>query len=121
MKKIIDFRSDTCTLQPKEMLKAMVEAKVGNEEYNNDPSLNEFLDLACEIMDKEAALFTASGTMGNLVALLTLTNRGDIVIAEADTHIPFNEVSNMTVVGGLLPKLIKAPLGIMDITGRVTK
>ncbi len=115
MRKIIDFRSDTCTLQPKEMLKAMVEAKVGNEEYNDDASLNEFLDLACEVMGKEAAIFTASGTMGNIVALLCLTNRGDIVIAEADTHLPFYEVSNMTVVGGLMPKLIKAPLGIMDI------
>ena len=116
MRRLIVFRSDTCTLQPEGMLKALVEAKVGNEEYNDDPTLNELLDLTCEIMGKEAAIFTASGTMGNIVALLSLTNRGDVVIAEAATHLPFHEVSNMAVVGGLLPKLIKAPLGIMDIT-----
>jgi len=116
MRKLIDFRSDTCTLQPEEMLKAMVEAKVGNEEYDDDPTIIELLDLACEIMDKEAALFTVGGTMDNLIGILAQTERSNIVIAEADTHITFCEVSNLAVVGGLMPKLIKGHLGIMDVT-----
>lgn len=115
MAKIIDLRSDTCTLQPEEMKKAMIKAKVGDEGWDDDPTIFELLDLACEIMDKEAALFTASGTMNNLVAILSQTNRGDIFIAEAYSHLPNAEVSNFATLGGLMPKLIKAPLGIMDI------
>jgi len=116
MRKIIDFRSDTCTLQPEEMLKAMVNAKVGDEYYDDDPTINELLDLSCEIMDKEAALFTASGTMNNLIAILTQTKRGNIIIAEDESHVPWCEGSNIAAFGGVIPKLIKGRLGIMDVT-----
>jgi len=115
MTKIVDLRSDTCTLQPEEMKKAMINAKVGDEYYNDDPTVIELQDLACEILDKEAALFTASGTMGNLIAILAQTDRGNIVIEEADSHSFRCEVSNFAVAGGVMPKRIKGHLGIMDI------
>ncbi|MHA1305130.1 MAG: beta-eliminating lyase-related protein, partial [Candidatus Heimdallarchaeaceae archaeon] len=115
MEKLIDLRSDTCTLQPEEMKKAMVNAKVGDEYYDDDPTVNELLDLACEVLNKEAALFTPSGTMGNLIAILAQTDRGNIVIGEYDSHSFRCEVSNFVVGGGVMPKRIKGHLGIMDI------
>lgn len=115
MTKIIDLRSDTVTLQPEEMKDAMRNAEVGDEYYDDDPTINKLLDLTCEIMNKEAALFTASGTMGNLIAILAQTDRGNIVIEEADSHSFRCEVSNFAVAGGVMPKRIKGHLGIMDI------
>ena len=113
MARNIDLRSDTCTLQPEGMKEAMFKAKVGDEYYNDDPTIIELQELAAEMLGKEAGLFVASGTMGNLVAILSQTNRGDVVIEEADSHSFRNEVSNYAVVGGVAPKQIKGHLGAM--------
>lgn len=115
MSKIIDLRSDTCTLQPEEMKEAMRNAEVGDEYYDDDPTVNKLLDLTCDILNKEAALFTPSGTMGNLIAILAQTDRGDIVIGEYDSHSFRCEVSNFVVGGGVMPKRIKGHVGMMDI------
>jgi len=115
MAKLIDLRSDTCTLQPEEMKDAMRNAKVGDEYYDDDPTVNELLDLTCGILNKEAALFTPSGTMGNLIAILAQTDRGDVVIGEYNSHSFRCEVSNFSVGGGVMPKRIKGHLGIMEI------
>ncbi len=116
MKNLIDLRSDTCTLQPEEMKDAMRNAEVGDEYYDDDPTVNELLDLTCKIMDKEAALFIPSGTMGNLIAILSQADRGDIVIGEYESHSFRCEVSNFAVGGGVAPKRVKGHLGIMDIS-----
>jgi len=115
MIKSIDLRSDTCTLQPEEMKDAMRNAEVGDEYYDDDPTINKLIDLTCEVLNKEAALFTPSGTMGNLIAVLAQTDRGDIVIGEYDSHSFRCEVSNISAAGGVMPKRIKSHLGIMDI------
>lgn len=113
--KLIDLRSDTCTLQPEAMKDAMRSAEVGDEYYDDDPTIIKLLELSAEIFQKEAALFTPSGTMGNLIAILAQTNRGDIVIGEYDSHSFRCEVSNIAVAGGVMPKRIKGDSGIMDI------
>jgi threonine aldolase len=110
----IDLRSDTVTLQPEEMKDAMRNAEVGDEYYDDDPTIIKLQELGAEMLGKEAGLFVASGTMGNLVAILSQTNRGDVVIEEADSHSFRCEVSNFAVAGGVVSKQIKGHLGAMD-------
>ena len=69
MEKWIDLRSDTVTQPTQEMREAMYRAQVGDDVYGDDPTMNELERKAAEMLGKEAALFMASGTMGNAVAL----------------------------------------------------
>lgn len=112
MTRIVNLRSDTVTLQPEAMKEAMLRAKVGDEYYNDDPSIIELQELSAEIMGKEAGLFVASGTMGNLVSVLTHTQRTEMVIMEADSHTFCSEAANITVAG-VLPQQVKGIRGIM--------
>ncbi len=68
---IIDLRSDTVTKPTPEMREAMAKAEVGDDVYEDDPTVNKLQEMAAEMLGKEAALFVPSGTMGNLLALLT--------------------------------------------------
>ena len=77
---IIDLRSDTVTKPTPEMRKAMAMAEVGDDVYEEDPTINQLEELAAEKLGKEAGLIVASGTMGNLVAILTHCQRGDEAI-----------------------------------------
>ncbi|HQC81808.1 MAG TPA: beta-eliminating lyase-related protein, partial [Bacillota bacterium] len=61
----IDLRSDTVTMPTEEMRKAMAEAEVGDDVYEDDPTVNRLQELAAEMVGKEAALFVPSGTFGN--------------------------------------------------------
>ena len=78
--KVIDLRSDTLTQPTEAMRKAMAEAEVGDDVFGEDPSINRLEQMAAEMLGKEDAVFTASGTMSNLIAALTHCNRGDEVI-----------------------------------------
>ena len=80
---IVDFTSDTGTLPTTEMLDAMREAPLGDDVYGWDPTVNRLEALAAQMMGKEAGLFVASGTMGNLIALMAHTHAGQEVILEA--------------------------------------
>jgi threonine aldolase len=75
MEKIVDVRSDTITQPTDEMREAMRNAVVGDDYYREDPSVNELEELAAAKLGKEAGLFVTSGTMGNLVSILTHTQR----------------------------------------------
>lgn len=112
--KVIDLRSDTVTLPTEEMLEAMKNATLGDDVYEEDPTVNHLEALAARRLGKEAALFVASGTMGNLVALMTHTSRGDEVILEETSHIYNYEVAGMAALGGLLAKPLKGTYGILD-------
>ncbi len=77
---IIDLRSDTVTQPTPEMREAMARAEVGDDVYGEDPTINRLQEMAAERMGKEAGLFVASGTMGNLIARpgpLPARRRGD--------------------------------------------
>ncbi|HID62616.1 MAG TPA: threonine aldolase, partial [Anaerolineae bacterium] len=78
--KVIDLRSDTVTQPTPAMREAMYRAEVGDDVFGEDPTVNRLEAMAAERLGKEAALFVVSGTMGNLVALLTHCGRGDEVI-----------------------------------------
>jgi threonine aldolase len=108
------LRSDTVTLPTDEMREAMNNAEVGDDVYQEDPTVNQLEELAANKVGKEAALFIPSGTMGNLIAVLTHCQRGDEVIVEMDSHIYYYEVGGMSAVAGVIPRLIIGNKGIPD-------
>ncbi len=100
--KIIDLRSDTVTHPTQEMRRAMFEAEVGDDVYGEDPTVNRLEALAAEKLGKEAALFTVSGTMSNLTAVLTHTHHGDEIILGREAHIFWYEVGGAAALGGVV-------------------
>ena len=99
----IDLRSDTVTKPTPEMREAMAEAEVGDDVYGDDPTVNKLQEKAAEMLGKEAALFVPSGTMGNLIAILTHCARGEEVICGDKSHIYVNEAGGMAALGGVYP------------------
>ncbi len=90
---VIDLRSDTVTHPTDEMRRAMASAEVGDDVYGEDPSMNKLEEMAAGLLGKEAALFTASGTMSNLIAALTHCRRGDEIVMGSEAHMMWNEVA----------------------------
>jgi threonine aldolase len=87
----IDLRSDTVTLPGDAMRRAMAGAEVGDDQYDEDPSVNRLQDEVAALLGMEAALFLPSGTMANQVALRSLTRPGDDVLVPTDAHIVLHE------------------------------
>ncbi len=110
----INLMSDTVTLPTQEMLEAMVRAPLGDDVSREDPTVNRLEAMAAERLDKEAGLFVASGTMGNLVCTLAHTQRGDEVIMEAECHMYYYEVGGLAAVAGVMPRLVPGKRGVMD-------
>ena len=100
----IDFRSDTVSWPTPAMRAAMAAAPVGDDVYGEDPTVNELEALAATKTGKEAGLFVASGTMGNLCAVLAHAGRGDEAILGADCHVFSWEAGGMAALGGVIPK-----------------
>lgn len=112
----IDFRSDTVGWPTPEMRKAMGSARVGDDVYGEDPTVNELEALAAKKLGKEAGLFVTSGTQGNLIALLGHARRGDEAILGYESHIFQWEVGGMASIGGILPHTIPTDtMGRMDL------
>jgi threonine aldolase len=101
--KIIDLRSDTVTHPTPAMREAMYRAEVGDDVFGEDPTVNRLERMAAERLGKETALFVVSGTMGNLVALLTHCGRGDEVILGDRSHTFLLEQGGMAALGGITP------------------
>jgi threonine aldolase len=120
---IIDLRSDTVTQPTPEMREAMYRAELGDDVYGEDPTVNRLERMAAERMGKEAALFVVSGTMGNLVALLTHCRRGDEVILGDRSHTFLFEQGGMASLGGIIPHTVpNQPDGTMrleDLEGAI--
>lgn len=113
----IDFRSDTVSWPTPAMRQAMVNAPVGDDVYGEDPTVNQLEALAAEMVGKEAGLFVASGTMGNLTAILAHGRRGDGAIVGEDSHTFRAEAGGMAVLGGIVPNPLPTDVyGRMDLT-----
>jgi threonine aldolase len=121
--RIIDLRSDTVTLPTPEMREAMARAEVGDDVYGEDPTVNRLQEMAAERMGQEAGLFVASGTMGNLVAILTHCRRGDEAIVGNLAHTFLYEAGGMSALGGVhscqLPNQSDGSLRIEDIEAAI--
>jgi threonine aldolase len=88
------------------MSKAMAEAEVGDDVFGEDPTVNKLEAMAAERLGKEAALYVASGTMGNLVSLLAHCGRGEEIILGSLSHTFFFEQGGSAAVGGIHPRTI---------------
>lgn len=110
----IDFRSDTVTKPTPAMREAMANAVVGDDVYEDDPTVKELERLAAEKLGMEAALFVASGTMGNQLAIMTHTQRGDEILIGSGHHILNYEVGAMAVLSAVNVRTIHQPI----VTGK---
>jgi len=114
VEKNLDFRSDTVTKPSPEMREAAANAEVGDDVYQDDPTVNRLEALAAEMLGKEAGLFVTSGTQGNAVSILSQTQRGNEVILEERSHIYMNEVGGLAVMGQLMARTIMGKQGWID-------
>ena len=114
--RLIDLRSDTVSRPTDEMRAAMAAAEVGDDVLGDDPTVNALEERAAELLGKEAGLFVASGTMGNLVALLAHLGRGSEVIAGAQHHLILDEAAgHAVIVGASARTLDDQPDGTLDL------
>ncbi len=119
----VDLRSDTLTRPTAAMSRAMAEADVGDDVFGEDPTVNKLEEMAAARMGKEAALFVASGTMGNLVSLLTHCARGEEIILGSFAHTFYFEQGGSAAVGGIHPRTLPnqpdGTLTLSDIEGAI--
>ncbi len=113
-KKVIDMRSDTVTQPTETMRRAMAQAEVGDDYYFEDPTVKRLEKISAEMLGKEAALFVTSGTMGNLLSIMTHTQRGDAIIMEENAHCYHNENGNIAAIAGVLPHPVASHYGVFS-------
>ena len=121
--RVVDLRSDTLTRPTPAMSRAMAAADVGDDVFGEDPTVNKLEKMAAERMGKEAALFVASGTMGNLVSLLAHCARGEEIILGSFAHTFYFEQGGSAAVGGIHPRTLPnqpdGTLTLSDIEGAI--
>jgi threonine aldolase len=110
---IVDLRSDTLTLPTVEMREAMARAEVGDDVWGEDPTVRQLEATAAARLGKEAGLFVASGTMGNLVSLVAHTQAGQEVVLDLDSHVYNYEVAGGTIVGNVQMHPVKTERGFL--------
>jgi threonine aldolase len=118
MKNPIDLRSDTVTKPTPEMweaLRGLDNSMLGDDVFQEDPTVNELEFKAAELMNKEAGLLVTSGTQGNLVSLLSTTSPGEEILVEAQSHIFLNEVGSAARFGGLTSRTFHTERGNPEI------
>src|SRR5579871_2679724 len=96
----IDLRSDTVTLPPPAMRRAMYEAELGDDVFSEDPTVRRLEERAAQLTGKEAALYVSSGTQGNLTAVLTSCTRGDELVVGSESHMLLYEVGGASALAG---------------------
>jgi len=104
--KVIDLRSDTVSLPTDEMREVMARAEVGDDGYGDDPTVNRLQEISAEITGKEAALYMPSGTMTNLVAIMTHTRPSDSIVMGKNAHSWKYESGGPSAIAGVLPIII---------------
>lgn len=107
----VDYRSDTQTRPTKEMLEAMFQAKVGDDVFGEDPSINELESFAADMFGIEASVFCPSGTMTNQIAIKCHTQPGDEVICDVSSHIYQYEGGGIASNSGASVKLLYGDRG----------
>ena len=108
---MINLRSDTQTLPTERMRRAMAEAELGDETYGEDPTVSRLEELAAERLGTEAALLVISGTMANLVALMTHCRPSDEVFLDREAHVLWYESGGLSSVAGVVPTVVASLRG----------
>jgi threonine aldolase len=111
---IIDLRSDTVTKPTREMIDAMSRAELGDDFFRDDPTVIALEELAAGMLGHETAMLVLSGTMGNLVSVLTLSARGQSFIAEETAHLLINESGWAASLAGLTAKPVRGVNGVLS-------
>lgn len=112
----IELRSDTFTLPTQEMKEAMFAAKLGDDVFDEDPTVNALEDKLAKMFGMEAAIFAPSGTMTNQIALAVHLQKGQEVICDAMSHIYYYEGGGIMANAGASVKLIKGDLGRISVS-----
>lgn len=110
----VDLRSDTTTRPCEGMREAMRNAEVGDTVYKEDPTVNRLEQRAAELLGKESALYVASGTMANTLAIRLCSEPGDELVCETNCHPVFYEAGGSGAFSGVLFKTVTGDRGIMD-------
>lgn len=110
---MIDFRSDTITKPTEPMRRAIFEAEVGDDVFYEDPTVNRLQERVAALLGKERALWVASGTMGNLLSIKALTQPGEEVILEAESHVFIYEAAGSAVFSGVQLRPIEGRRGLI--------
>ena len=113
MHDIVDLRSDTLTLPTPAMRDAMARAEVGDDVWEEDPTVQRLEEQAARRTGKEAALFVSSGTQGNLVSVLAHTRPGQEIVLDADCHVFNYEVGGAALLGGLQTRALATARGFL--------
>jgi threonine aldolase len=103
---MIDLRSDTVTKPSTEMYEAMSTAKVGDDVYGDDPTINELEETVADMLGFESGMFVTSGTQSNFAALLTHCGRGDEYIIGENYHVYKSEAVGTAALGGIIPQTV---------------
>ena len=111
---ITDLRSDTVTRPSREMREAMFAAEVGDDVYGEDPTVNRLQEKVADMLGKEAPLFVPSGVMANQLALKTLTQPGEEVIVESESHIFNFETAGAAFLSNVQLFTVKGHHGILQ-------
>ncbi|AEX84489.1 threonine aldolase [Marinitoga piezophila KA3] len=111
--KFIDLRSDTVTEPTEEMREAMCKAEVGDDVYEEDPTIKKLEEMAAHILGKEAGLFVPSGTFGNQLSLFTHCERGNEVIVGDDCHIVQHEAGAASIIAGVQLRTVNSDKGAL--------
>lgn len=107
----INVRSDTQTLPTERMRRAMAEAELGDDMIGEDPTVRRLEAMAAERLGKDAAMLVLSGTMGNLVALLTHCRHGDEIFVDRDAHVVYYETGGLSGLAGVVPTYVASRRG----------
>lgn len=114
--RLVDLRSDTVTKPTPRMRRAMADAEVGDDVFGEDPTVRKLEEMGAERLGKEDALFVTSGTMANLVSLLTHCGRGDEVILGNLSHTFLYEQGGLAALGGIHPYPVQnLPDGTLEL------
>jgi threonine aldolase len=111
----INLISDTVTKPSTEMLKAMFNAKVGDDVFKQDPTVNEFEKIVADLFGMEAALFFPSGTMANQTAIKLNSNTGDQIICDKWSHIHLYESGGASFNSGVNFNLLDGNRGMISM------
>jgi threonine aldolase len=111
--KIIDLRSDTVTQPTEKMRLAMASAPVGDDVYGEDPTVNRLEETVAAACRMEAAVFTASGTMGNQTAIMAHVGRGEEILCEEQAHIFLYEAAGAAGLSGAQTRTARGRDGIL--------
>jgi threonine aldolase len=114
MHDVVDLRSDTLTLPTSEMREAMAKAEVGDDVWEEDPTVKILEAQAAARTGQEAGLFVPSGTMGNLVSVLSHTRPGQEIVLDLDSHIFNYEVASAATIGGVQTRPIRTERGFLS-------